>query len=61
MPDEALAAVGSAIELGFLGHEIESWPALVRLVQDTRYGAFIEIGAPDPCLSQQITNRGEHK
>ena len=40
--EKALAAVKSAIELGFPVGEIEHWPPLVRLVQDPRYAQIIE-------------------
>ncbi len=42
MRAEALAAVKSAIELGFPSYEIESWPTLVQLVQDSEYIMFVK-------------------
>jgi hypothetical protein len=47
MRDEALAAVESAIELGFPRYQIEGSSDLVRLVQDKRYRAFIKKRAPE--------------
>jgi len=42
MREEALAAVKSAIKLGYSAEEIQNWPPLEQLMQDPRSTAFVE-------------------
>ena len=47
MREEALAAVKSAIKLGYSAEEIQNWPPLEQLMQDPRSTAFIEKEPPE--------------